>query len=136
MDHVLDEEQQLLGDPRFSEAVALFNRGEWYPCHDGFEAIWHEMQGPVRPLLQGILQIAVAQIHLDRGNLRGATVLMGEGLGRLAGGGDQLCGLDLHPLRDAARVRLQRLQSGGSASDLAELPPLNLRPIQGSGQRL
>ena len=136
MDHPCDEERQLRSDPRFSEAVALFNRGEWYPCHDGFEALWHEMQGPVRPLLQGILQIAVAQIHLERGNFRGATVLMGEGLGRLAGREDQLCGLDLLRLREAARARLQRLQTGGSAAQWEDLPPLRLSPAGTMGQHL
>ena len=60
-------ESELIDDPRFDQAVRLFNAAEWYACHDGFEELWHETQGPLRPVLQGILQIAVAQIHLGRG---------------------------------------------------------------------
>jgi len=75
------EELALMADPRFGAAVELFNQGQWYPCHDGFEELWHETQGSSRKALQGILQIAVAHIHLERGNRRGATVLLGEGLG-------------------------------------------------------
>ena len=76
------EEQALLADPRLDQAIDLFNAGDWYACHDVFEELWHECQGPSRKALQGILQIAVSQLHLQRGNLRGATVLLGEGLGR------------------------------------------------------
>ncbi len=97
-------------DPRFGEAVRLFNAGEWYACHDGFEELWHETQGPCRKVLQGILQIAVAHLHLERGNRRGATVLLGEGLGRLQNAGPSQLGLDLDQLRQQARARLQALQ--------------------------
>lgn len=102
----------LRADRRFQEAVALFNQGEWYACHDGFEELWHETLGPSRAVLQGILQIAVAHLHLDRGNLRGATVLMGEGLGRLQSCGVEALGLDLGKLRAAVEPRLQALQQG------------------------
>jgi predicted metal-dependent hydrolase len=108
------EEQGLLADPRLAEAIALFNRGDWYGCHDGFEALWHETAGAMRPVLQGILQIAVAELHHERGNLRGATILMGEGLGRLARTEDEALGLDLKFLRQTSGLRLLALQAGES----------------------
>lgn len=126
-----DEERSLLCDPRFHSAVDLFNRGEWYACHDGFEALWHETQGPMRPVLQGILQIAVAQLHLERGNHRGAVMLLGEGLGRLACIGPEALGLALDPLKRVCSVRLQALQAlavGNPAPDPATLPPPRLEP--------
>jgi len=104
------EELALMADPRFCAAVELFNQGQWYPCHDGFEELWHETQGSSRKALQGILQIAVAHIHLERGNRHGATVLLGEGLGRLRAYGPGQFGLDLDALRAAAALRLQALQ--------------------------
>ena len=73
----------LLEDPRFITALELFNSGAWYEAHDAFEELWHEQVDPNRRLLQGILQIAVAHVHLERGNTRGATILLGEGIGRL-----------------------------------------------------
>jgi predicted metal-dependent hydrolase len=108
----MDEETSLMADPRFGEAVRLFNAGEWYACHDGFEELWHETQGPCRKALQGVLQIAVAQLHLERGNLRGATVLFGEGIGRLRPYGTSVLGWSLDPLLDAAQRRLRVLQQG------------------------
>lgn len=121
-----DEEARLLADPRFSEAVSLFNEGEWYACHDGFEELWHETAGPLRPVLQGWLQIAVAHLHLDRGNRHGATVLLGEGLGRLMDCGDQALGIDLADLRRCVQSRLKALQAGDA---LTALPLPRLRPV-------
>ena len=119
------EEMALMADPRFADAVALFNAEQWYACHDGFEELWHETQGPSRRVLQGILQIAVAHLHLERGNLRGATVLLGEGLGRLRSSGPSQFGLDLEALRGAATYRLQALQQ---QLDLEGLPLPRLTP--------
>ena len=118
-----DEESTLLGDPRFEAAVAHFNQSDWYPCHDEFELLWHETQGPLRAVLQALLQIAVAHIHLERGNLKGATVLLGEGLGRLAPCGQTALGIDLVALRVTVAARLKALQLG-EPSDL--LPPPRL----------
>ena len=111
-----DEEAALQADPRFINAVNLFNAGAWYACHDGFEELWHETQGPCRRGLQGLLQIAVAHLHLERQNQRGATVLLGEGLGRLRSYGACLFGLDLERLRQAATARLQALQGGAAVA--------------------
>jgi predicted metal-dependent hydrolase len=125
------DESQLIADRRLWEAVARFNGGDWYPCHDGFEELWHETQGAMRPVLQGLLQIAVAELHRERGNLRGATVLMGEGLGRLQQCGEEAFGLALEPLRACVRQRLQVLQGGGDAADL----PLPRLPLGGCDHR-
>ena len=111
------EELALMADPRFSAAVELFNQGQWYACHDGFEELWHETQGYSRRGLQGILQIAVAHLHLERGNQRGATVLLGEGLGRLRAYGPTHFGLDLEALRHSATLRLQALQHHSDPED-------------------
>lgn len=123
------EEERLLADPRLREAVRLFNAGDWYACHDGLEELWHETQGPMRPVLQGLLQIAVAELHHERGNRRGATVLMGEGLGRLEPCGDVALGIALEPLRACASERLLALQQERSLADLA--PPRLSEPGKG-----
>ena len=100
-------------DPRFQQGVELFNAGEWYAAHDLFEELWHETADPERRSLQGILQVAVAQLHLQRGNRRGATILFGEALGRLKRPGTPDLGLDLASLCRAAQQRLEALQQDG-----------------------
>lgn len=119
------EEQTLQADPRLVQGIDLFNAGEWYACHDCFEELWHETQGPMRPVLQGILQIAVAQLHRQRDNHRGAMILMGEGVGRLRRCDDAALGLDLAQLRACAASHLEALQ-GQSPDVQSLLPPLRL----------
>lgn len=70
-------------DPRFQAGVELFNQREWYAAHDAFEALWHDTEDPERRWLQGIVQIAVAMVHVERGNHNGALILLGEGCTRL-----------------------------------------------------
>jgi predicted metal-dependent hydrolase len=106
------EEQSLRNDTRLQVALDRFNHEEWYECHDLLEELWHETQGPCRPVLQGILQIAVAHLHLERGNLHGATVLLGEGIGRLSHVETDSLGLDILTFKTLAKDRLQRLQQG------------------------
>jgi uncharacterized protein len=120
---VLSEEQELLADTRLGEAIFLFNSGDWYACHDCFEALWHETAGPMRPVLQGILQIAVAELHLERGNCRGATILMGEGLGRLKACPPNALEIDLVALINLSMQRLLALQQQRSIEGL-DLPRL------------
>ena len=122
------EEQGLLADPRLAEAIRLFNAGEWYACHDGFEELWHETAGAMRPVLQGILQIAVGELHLERGNRRGATILMGEGVGRLSRCPQASLGINLDLLRQQATARLQALQGEHTLNDLPT-PQLRLSSL-------
>ena len=72
-------------DARFQRGVELFNAASWYEAHDVLEELWHETADPDRRVLQGLIQVAVAHVHLERGNRKGATILLGEGLGRLTG---------------------------------------------------
>ena len=110
-------------DPRFQAGLELFNAADWYRCHDLFEELWHETMGPDRYALQGLLQIAVAHLHLERGNRHGAMLLIGEGLGRLGPYGDQALGLDLRPIKCVLDARLKALQRGEDGA-AGPLPPL------------
>ena len=76
-----------LTSKRFKEslkdAINLFNNQKWYEAHDAFEDIWNDLVGDERQIIQGILQVSVSQFHLNKGNLNGAMILLGEGLGRI-----------------------------------------------------
>lgn len=67
----------------FWQGVDEFNQGEFYACHDTLEALWIEAMEPEKTFYQGVLQIAVALYHLGNQNLRGAVILLGEGVNRL-----------------------------------------------------
>ena len=110
MNKHISNDSQILFDSRFAQALNLFNSAKWYLAHDALEELWHETNGPERNTLQGLLQVAVAQVHLESGNYNGATILYGEGLGRLKRAGTPDLGLDLKGICVLLEQRLKSLQ--------------------------
>jgi len=119
-------------EPAFWEGVEQFNRQQFYACHDTLEEIWMEAMEPQRTFYQGILQIAVALYHLGNDNLRGATILLGEGSNRLRRYQPTYAEVDVTALVTQSTELLARLQqiqlgSGAIAPDLiANLPIITL----------
>ena len=117
------EDQSFINDARFEIGMKLFNSGQWYKSHDVFEEIWHETNGSDRQVLQGILQVAVAQVHLENGNINGATILYGEAVGRLKRSNLDGLRLDIEDLCKCITQRLKSLQTGKDLSN-CRLPAL------------
>jgi len=91
-------------------ALNLFNSHEWYEAHDAFEEIWNTVDGDERQVIQGILQVSVSQFHLSKGNLNGATILLGEGLGRIKTRTKINLGIDLESFCQCLEDLLNKLQ--------------------------
>ena len=91
-------------------AINLFNNHEWYEAHDAFEEIWNSVDGEERQVIQGILQVSVSQFHLSKGNLNGATILLGEGLGRIKTRTKINLGIDLESFCTGLEDLLRKLQ--------------------------
>ena len=119
------QDESFINDSRFEIGMMLFNSSQWYKSHDVFEEIWHETGGPERQLLQGILQVAVAELHLENSNINGATILYGEALGRLKKYYLPDFGLDIVRLCKCITKRLECLQIGKDISECS-LPVLYL----------
>ena len=115
------QDDSFINDSRFEMGMKLFNSCQWYKSHDVFEEIWHETGGPERQLLQGILQVSVAQVHLENNNINGATILYGEALGRLKKFQLADLGLDIVGLCKCLTKRLELLQMGKDLS-VCKLP--------------
>ena len=97
-------------DDNFSNALNLFNNQKWYEAHDAFEDIWNTLDGDERQIIQGILQVSVSQFHLSKGNLNGATILLGEGLGRIKNRTNINLGIDLQTFCNCLEELLRKLQ--------------------------
>jgi uncharacterized protein len=72
-------------DPRLAHGIDLFNRREFFVCHEVLEEIWTPERGPRRLFLQSLIHFAVAFYHDQRGNPVGATRQLRKGLKKLGG---------------------------------------------------
>ncbi|USG66857.1 DUF309 domain-containing protein [Brevibacillus ruminantium] len=55
---------------QYHQFIELFNKKEYYECHDLLEEIW--MEDKSNKFLQGLLQMAVGLYHFSGGNIKGA----------------------------------------------------------------
>ena len=106
---MIDESTKSFQDS-LSVALNLFNNQKWYEAHDAFEDIWNTLDGDERQVIQGILQVSVSQFHLSKGNLNGATILLGEGLGRIKTRTNIHLGIDLYSFCQSLEDLLRKLQ--------------------------
>ena len=71
-------------DPLLERGIALFNRGEYFECHEVLEEAWTPERGARRLFLQALIHMAVGFYHNGRGNPTGAQRQLRKGLRKLA----------------------------------------------------
>ena len=49
-------------------AIAEFNRGQYWQCHETLERLWLPEQYPLRLFYHGLIKVAVGLLHLERHN--------------------------------------------------------------------
>lgn len=91
-----------LDGSRFRRGVELFNRGEFWHAHEAWEAEWLATSGDRAQLLQGLIQLAAACYHVQKGTLRSAEKLREISVGRLSALPDGFGGIALRELCDRA----------------------------------
>ncbi len=115
------------------QGIAEFNAGAYWTCHETLEMLWRQEPRPVRALYQGILQIGVGFLHLQRGNRAGALKVLRRGLARLEGMPEICQGVDVAGLRRTAQAVADRVAAMRAdelaAFDLTTLPVVRLVPM-------
>lgn len=99
-------------DPPSRAAVAgllAFNLGQYFEQHEYLELAWNEETRPVREVYQGILQVGVAFLQMQRGNRRGALKMFRRGLPKLRGVPDICQGIQVAAFRARAEQIHQEL---------------------------
>ncbi|MEQ7054285.1 DUF309 domain-containing protein [Paenibacillaceae sp. P-4] len=95
-------------DRLYIQFIKLFNEErDYYQCHDVMEELWLE-EGR-KPLLQGLLQVAVGLHHFQNGNRPGAIKLLTAALQKLDAYPDIIMGIDLEQLRNDSEETLDKL---------------------------
>ena len=92
-----------LDGTRFRRGVDQFNRGEYWHAHESWEGEWLATTGDRAQLLQGLIQLAAACYHVQKGRPRNAEKLRGISLRRLSSLPDGFGGVNLGELCDEVR---------------------------------
>jgi hypothetical protein len=91
----------------YRHGIDLYNYAYWWECHEALEGLWHLTghQGTEAQFLQGIIQVAAANLRRHLGTPGGARRLGREAVGRLESvGRSTYMGLELAPFIQGARA--------------------------------
>ena len=103
-------------DPRLQHGIDLFNRRDFFVCHEVLEEIWTHETGPRRLFLQSLIHFAVAFYHHGRGNPVGAVRQLRKGLNKVAFSVPAREGIDTARLHLEGRAALDALETGAPLS--------------------
>jgi len=84
-----------------------WNSGRFFEAHETLEARWIRERDAG---LQGLIQLAAALHHLQRGNLRGARTMLQRAIPRLRNPANAPCDIDQRQLSDFADSVLASLK--------------------------
>ena len=85
---------------RLIAAIAKFNEGDYFECHEIIEDIWFDVRDDSRNFYQGLLHTAVAFYHLTKkNNFKGTLIQIDKAIDKLDNYGDIYQGIDLLKLK-------------------------------------
>lgn len=114
--------------PEVVEGFDLFDRRCYFDAHEALEAAWKAEKGPIRDFYRGILQVAVAYYHIQRGNYRGARKMFLRCRPWLAPFPERCMGIDLAQFhRDFNAVEAAIIRLG--PEHISSLDPVLLKPL-------
>jgi predicted metal-dependent hydrolase len=102
-----------------AKAIAQFNTGLFWECHETLEALWIEDHGTLHEFYHGLIQVAAGFVHVQRRNWHGAVTLLAKGLEKLARFEPVCLGIDVQALVQAAESWRRSLDAAGPAGLVA-----------------
>lgn len=86
--------------------VRRWEQERFFEAHECLEHVWHWSVGADQAFWQGVIQVAVAQVHHQRGNPGGVVATCRKALGKLDGQPDRHHGIDVAGLRAWCRAAM------------------------------
>jgi uncharacterized protein len=111
------------------EGLRCFHSGAFFEAHEHWESVWLAAQEPGKTFLQGLIQVAAAFHHFQRGNCAGTISLLRSALRRLDRYPEIFAGVVVAPLRVAIRSWLEALEAVPQSS----WPPVPQLQLTASG---
>ena len=102
-------------EPRTSNlepGIVLFNSHRFWEALEAWETIWLASSGPHKIFLQGLIQLAAAYHHVQRGTFRGAIRLFDAAFAKLDPYPLGYAGVDRADVIDVARGHRMRIAAG------------------------
>ncbi len=99
-----------------AEGLRCYHAEEFFAAHEHWELVWLKLPEPEKTFLQGLIQLAAAFYHLQRGNLEGASSLLQAALWRLTPHSPSFAGIYVAPLCQEIREWLTTLEAGNAPS--------------------
>lgn len=96
----------------FEEGLSRFNSHRFWDAHESWETIWLSAAGDDKQFLQGLIQLAAAYHHVQRGTYRGGVRLFDAALRRLAAFPDGYRGVDREEAVARAVVHREAIARG------------------------
>jgi len=115
------------------EGLRCYRAQEFFEAHEHWESAWLTSKEPEKAFLQGLIQVAAAFHHLQRGNPRGTRSLLERARVRLERCPACFGGIDVSSLCKDIEGWLQALEAGG-ITDSRTYPALNLRSRHGGSK--
>lgn len=100
----------------------LWNEQRFFEAHECLEAVWHAAPRHDRDLWQGVIQIAVAHVHRQRGNPAGAIQLYLRATQHLAEYPSEWRGIKVATLCRYAATAVAALRDGTHPPDAPVFP--------------
>jgi predicted metal-dependent hydrolase len=131
----VDESAELLRQAQLplpemaKQAIEQFNRREFWEQHETFEHVWKDEPGPVRQMYQGILQVGVAYLQIQRKNYIGARKLFQRAWQYLNVLPDVCQGVDIAQLKTDTQAALTELERLGPEG-IVEFPDAMFKPVR------
>jgi CheY-like chemotaxis protein len=99
------------------QGIALIAEGKYYQAHEVLETEWKGSQGAEVYLIRSLLQIAVAYLHIERANFRGAMKMLLRVEQWMSPLPSVCRGIDVAALRTATRQLRTALEEGDFTGD-------------------
>lgn len=105
------------------KGVELFNAHHFWHAHEAWEELWLQASGDEKVFLQGLIQLAAAYHHVQRGTYRGGVRLFDAALRKLERFDDGRDGIDRGDAIAAAIEHREKI-ARGEHIDAGEFPKL------------
>lgn len=113
-------------------AAALFNNGLFFECHEFLQAVWRSAPPADRDFYHGVILIAAAFYHYEKGNLHGTRVKLRQGMGLLRPYQPRAHGVRLDRWLAALEPWRARVEAGQSTGVLApdDIPAMGFDRVE------